>query len=443
MASRKLIKSATARLFRLGELAGRVGISMAGNAMANLFRDTDSKGEHRAAALLKNAVRIKEALGALKGVPMKIGQMLSLHENLFPEEVAQVLRTLQQKAPEAPFEDIVAMIRAELGKQFKHIADIDETALAAASIGQVHRAKLKDGREIALKVQYPGIDEVIRADMKNLKGVLKFLFSMFTRMDMESVWQELNDRLLEELDYEKEAANMRRMAGFFKHDKRIIVPKVIDKVSSRHVLGMELTIGISPDQITGDSYPQQLKNEWGVSIVTMVLKGLFDLRFLHADPNIANFSFLENGGIIVYDFGCMKEVPEKLHKGYVRLIRSALNQKFQVFPQILQSMGVHKANGTPLSAGLVSDVAEVLYEFIQPGVTYTFGECSDIYSRIQSVGFRHIGESMSIVFPRDVIFIDRTLIGHFGNLCRLNATADWRTMLKDHVRPATLKKRSK
>ena len=406
---------------------------MAGNTLANLFRDEENQDERRAAVLLKNAVRVKEALGQLKGVPMKIGQMLSLHERLFPEEVAQVLRMLQQKAPEVPFDDIVSMIRAELGKRFKHITDIDENALAAASIGQVHRARLKDGRDIALKVQYPGIDEVIRADMKNLKGILKLLFSMFTRMDMEPVWQELNDRLLEELDYEKEAANMKRMTRFFKNDSRIIVPKVIDKVSSRHVLGMELVLGISPDLLSKNHYPQELKNAWGVSIMELILQGIFSFRFLHADPNIANFSFLENGGIIVYDFGCMKEVPENLTRGYVHLIRAALDRDYHLIPGILYSIGVHKADGNPISQKMVSDFAEVFYEFVEPGVTFSFGDDHRIYERLQALGLKHISESMSLVFPKDIIFIDRTFAGHFGNLCRLNATADWRSMLSGYV----------
>jgi predicted unusual protein kinase regulating ubiquinone biosynthesis (AarF/ABC1/UbiB family) len=433
LSTNKLITSAASRLLKLGELAGRVGISMAGNTLANLFRDEENQGAHRAAVLLKNAVRIKEALGRLKGVPMKIGQMLSLHERLFPEEVARVLRMLQQKAPAAPFEDILAMIRNELGRRFKHIEYIDENALAAASIGQVHRARLKDGRDIALKVQYPGIDDVIRADMKNLKGVLKLLFSMFTRMDMEPVWQELNDRLLEELDYEKEAANMKRMARFFKNDKSVIIPKVIDKVSSRHVLGMELVLGISPDKLSLNEYPQELKNAWAVSIVRLILQGVFHFRFLHADPNIANFSFLENGGIIVYDFGCMKEVPEHLSKGYVRLINTALKKDYHLIPQELKSIGVHRADGTPISLEMVSDFAEVFYEFIEPGVVYSFGDDHRIYERLQALGFKHISESMSLVFPKDIIFIDRTFGGHFGNLCRLNATADWRSILSNHI----------
>ncbi|MDA3895770.1 MAG: AarF/ABC1/UbiB kinase family protein [Desulfobacteraceae bacterium] len=433
MAGKELIHSAASRMFRLGGLAGRVGISMAGNTMANLFRDTESRDEHRAIILMKNAVRVKELLGQLKGVPMKIGQMISLHEQLLPEEVVRVLKTLQQNAPAVPFEELHKMVKQELGQGYAYIKHIDETPLAAASIGQVHRAVLVNGVEIALKIQYPGIDDVIRADLKNLKGLLKLLFSMFSRMDMEPVWQELKDRLMEELDYEKEAVSMKRMADLFADDKRIIVPKVIEEVTTRHILGMELVLGISPDKVSENRYPQSLKNTWAESMVNLILKGLFQFRFLHADPNIANFAFLEDGRLIVYDFGCMKKVPEKLCHGYIHLISVFLNHEYPEIPIVLKSMGVHKANGDLIPWQMAADFADVFQDFFEPDTQYTFGDDKKIYARLYELGNKHISESMSMVFPKDIIFIDRTFGGHFGNLCRLNAQADWRSLLLAHI----------
>ncbi len=423
-------------MFRLGGLAGRVGASMAGNTIANFFRDDQSREAHRSVALAKNAVRVKDLLGQLKGVPMKIGQMLSLHERFLPGEVADVLRTLQQKAPSVPFEDIRDMIREELGERFDAIDHIDENAMASASIGQVHRAVLKDGREIALKVQYPGIDDVIRADLKNLKGILMMVFSMFTRMDMELVWKEVNARLLEELDYEKEADNMRRMARLLENDDDVVVPQVIDEVTTRHVLGMELVLGISPDRVSADHFPQELKNAWGQTIVRFVLRGLYHFRFLHADPNIANFAFMENGGMIVYDYGCMKEVPENLCRGYIRVVSAILEHDYPNIPEILKSMGVHKADGNPVSWNIVADFADIFQEIIDPKKHYVFGDDEAFYARIYAAGQKHISESMSVVFPQDIIFIDRTFGGHFGNLCRLNAQADWRSILIEYISTA-------
>jgi len=433
MADKDLIRSAASRMFRLGGLASRVGISIAGNTVANLFRDMESRDEHRATILMKNALRVKELLGQLKGVPMKIGQMISLHEKLLPKEIVDALKSLQQNAPAVPFEELHETVKNELGPRFAYIKHIDETPLAAASIGQVHRAVLVNGVEIALKIQYPGIDDVIRADLKNLKGLLNLLFSMFSKMDMEPVWQELKDRLLEELDYEKEAASMKRMTDLFADDERIIVPKVIEEVTTRHILGMELVLGISADSVSENRYPQTLKNTWAKSMVSLILKGLFQFQFLHADPNIANFAFLDDGRLIVYDFGCMKEVPEELCHGYVRLVSSFLNHEYPKIPIVLKSMGVHKANGDLMPWQMAADFADVLQEFFEPDTHYTFGDDEKVYAKFYELGNKHISESMSMVFPKDIIFIDRTFGGHFGNLCRLNAQADWRSILLAHM----------
>ncbi len=433
VAGKELIRSAASRMFRLGGLAGRVGISMAGNTVANFFRDTTNRETRRSIILIKNASRIQELLGQLKGVPMKIGQMISLHEKLLPEPVVKALQSLQQNAPSVPFEDMRDMVARELGDRFRLIRHIDETPLAAASIGQVHRAELVNGAHIALKIQYPGMDEVIRADLKNLKGILTFLFSMFSSMDMDLIWQEVNARMMEELDYEREAASMKRMAALFKDDGRIIVPKVIDEATSRRVLGMELVLGISPDSAFESVYPQALKNVWAESMVRLILRGLFDFRFLHADPNMANFAFLPDGRLIVYDFGCMKEVPESLCRGYVRLIRAMLDHAYPKMPGILREMGVHLAGGRPVSWQMVADFADVFQEFFHPDQHYTFGSDAAIYGRLIALGNKHMNESMNLVFPRDVIFIDRTFGGHFGNLCRLNARSDWRSILLVHM----------
>src|SRR6056297_39551 len=434
--AKKLIRSATQRMFRLGGLAGRVGASMAGNTMANFFRGPERKDEYRLDTLFKNAQRVSEQLGQLKGVPMKIGQMVSLHDNLFPREVIQVFKSLQKQAPSVPFEDMRAMIRGELGTSYDSIRHIDETPIASASIGQVHRVDLKDGREIALKVQYPGIDEVIRSDLRSLKGILKRVFSMFTRMDMEEIWQELNARLLEELDYEQEAENMRRMAEFYQDDDRVVVPRVVDEMATRHVLGMELVQGISPNAAIGDDYDARLRSAWGESLLGFALKGLFEFRYLHADPNMANFSFLENGGIVVYDFGCMKEVPASLCSGYVELITAVLNHEYPRIPEILKSMGVYKASGEPIPWEMGKDFADMFQDIFGPGDYFTFGEDEDIYSRIIALGQKYINESMSFIFPKDVIFIDRTFSGHFGNLCHLKARADWRALLIQRLEAA-------
>ncbi len=208
---------------------------------------------------------------------------------------------------------------------------------------------------------------------------------------------------------------------------------MIEEVTTRHILGMELVLGISPDTISKNKYSQTLKNTWAESMFRLILKGIFLFRFLHADPNIANFAFLEDGRLIVYDFGCMKEVPEELCQGYVRLVSAFLDHQYPKIPEILKSIGVHKANGNLMSWQMVADFADVFQDFFDPKEHYIFGDDEKIYARLYDLGNKHISESMSIVFPKDIIFIDRTFGGHFGNLCRLNAQADWRAILLAHM----------
>ena len=129
----------------------------------------------------------------------------------------------------------------------------------------------------------------------------------------------------------------------------------------------------------------------------------------------------------------MKEVPEKLCHGYIHLISVFLNHEYPKIPIVLKSMGVHKANGDLIPWQMAADFADVFQDFFKPDTQYTFGDDKKIYARLYELGNKHISESMSMVFPKDIIFIDRTFGGHFGNLCRLNAQADWRSLLLAHI----------
>jgi predicted unusual protein kinase regulating ubiquinone biosynthesis (AarF/ABC1/UbiB family) len=420
-------------MFRLGSLAGRVGASMAGNALQNVFQNPGGRRRRQSKTLAANAARVAETLGNLKGIPMKIGQMISLHERFLPPEVTEILSTLQQEAPSVPFSSILEVVRNDLGPRFHLIQNIEPESFAAASIGQVHRGVLKDGRRVVFKVQYPGIDRVIRADLKNLKGVLIMIFSMFTRMDLEPIWKELSDHLLEELDYRQEAGYMKAMSELWAGDPAVILPEVIEEASSPHVLCMTLVEGISPKNACADRYDPSLRDRWGQQLFRCLLAGLLRDRLLHADPNLANFAFRKDGRIIMYDFGCMKKVPKTLSEGYARLIRAVLQKNYEKIPGLLAQIGVEKLDKSPLPLEMVIDYAEVLQAPFQRGRTYTFGESESMYHRLVQLGGTHWHESMDIRFPKDVVFIDRTIGGHFGNLGKLRAAACWRDILEEFV----------
>ena len=412
---------------------GRVGVSMATGAVRNVFQSLENREELRADRIVQNAIRVAETLGNLKGAPMKLGQMLSLHEGLLPPEASAVLGMLQKEAPAIPFSSIQQQIKNELKENYSLIEHIEPEAYAAASIGQVHRARLNDGREVVFKVQYPDIDKVIEADMKNVRGLMGMIFSMFTKMDLQPIWEEMNEIFMEELDYYKEAEHMRRAKEVYSSSHDIIIPDVIKEASSRTGLCMSFVEGISPDQACSGEYPDELRDRWGVLLFKLLLSGLFDHNFLHADPNMANFAFLENGKIIVYDFGCMKDVPENLSRAYALLVQTVFNENYQDAQEILKSIGIHKSNGEVLPEKMIQEYAELLIEPFQPDVMFTYGENNDIYDQIIDLGRNYWFESLEIEFPKDIIFIHRTIGGHFGNLIRLKATANWRSILDSYT----------
>ncbi len=257
-----MITSAVRRFLKLGGLAGRVGASVATSQALDLVRSGPTKKARQTENLVKNALRIVETLGELKGAAMKVGQMMSLHEGLLPPEVAEVLRSLQKEAPRVPAEVMEFEVRGGIEDFDELFETFDFEAFAAASIGQVHRARLRDGREVAVKVQYPLIDEIVKADLKNLKTLMMRLVALFTDADFEPVWGELQKGLLAEIDYLHEAENIRRMTALHANVPEIVIPRVVDEATARNVLTMDFVEGIAPEEACSDRYPAELRDRF-------------------------------------------------------------------------------------------------------------------------------------------------------------------------------------
>ena len=185
------------RLFELGSLAARAGASTAASYISGLGRPAATREALRLEELVRNARRLVATLGDMKGAAMKVGQMLSLQDAFLPPEVAVVLRSLQGETPSLPLEMVEDQLASELGDPLQLFASFEPEALAAASIGQVHRAVLRDGRRVAVKIQYPDIDRIVEADLGNLRRVLKGVVALISKVDFEPIWKELQARLRE------------------------------------------------------------------------------------------------------------------------------------------------------------------------------------------------------------------------------------------------------
>ena len=433
----ELITSALRRFISLGTLAGRVSTSIAGDHLLGAVLSGPARQARRTENLVRNATRVVETLGQLKGAAMKVGQMLSLHEGLLPPEVAEVLRTLQRQAPRVPAEVMEYEIRGALDERFDQLFEsVDFAAHSAASIGQVHRGRLRDGRRVAIKIQYPLIDMIVKADLKNLRAALQALFALISDVDFEPMWQEVHDRLLEELDYTNEAANMRRMAELHAGSDSIVIPRVIDEATTRNVLTMEQVIGMPPEEACAAATSRELRDRWGAVLFEFMLRGLLRDRFLHADPNLANFAFLPDGRVVVYDFGCVKRVPPELATGYARLLLAVIDDRIADIPAILSDMGVAMEDGSQVPLEMVAAYGEVFAPIYRASPPYTFGEDPGLYHRLIQLGLTNWSRAVEIRFPRDVVFVDRTFAGHLGNLIRLGASGPWRELAEQYARQA-------
>jgi predicted unusual protein kinase regulating ubiquinone biosynthesis (AarF/ABC1/UbiB family) len=428
-----LITSAFGRFVKVGGLVGRVGASVLGEQAVGLLRDGPTAQLKKAENAVRNAIRIADTLGEMKGAAMKVGQMLSLHEGLLPPEVSAVLSVLQKQAPSVSFDVMEGELRRELENFDALFESLESEAFAAASIGQVHRGVLRDGREVAVKIQYPKADQMVEADLKNLKVLLGNLVGLVTNIDFEPIWEEVKERLFEELDYLKEADNIQRMAALHANTPEIIVPDVVQEATTKRVLTMGFVDGIPPGEAVSDQFPQDLKDQWGVTLFELTLRGLFEHRFLHADPNFANFAFREDGKVAVYDYGCMKEIPADLAAGYAGLMNSVLQGHKAAIPGILRSMGVYKGGGALLPRDMTDPYVDLVQDIVRSTPPYTFGEDDSIYETIYELGMSNWQNATDIRFPRDVVFIDRTLGGLFGNLSKLRATGPWRKLIRKYT----------
>ncbi len=418
------------RLLELGGLAVRAGASTVASRVSGIGRSAPVREALRTEDLVRNARRLVATLGEMKGAAMKVGQMLSLQDAFLPPEVAAVLRALQKETPSLPLEMVEDQLAEELGDPLQLFASFEPEAFAAASIGQVHRAVLRDGRRVAVKIQYPGMDRIVEADLGNLRRVLKSVVALVSSVDFEPIWKEMQARLREELDYLHEAERMRRMAELHAGVPEIVIPRVVEEASTARILTMEYEEGLSPDEACSGATPQGLKDRWGVVLFDFALRGLLEHRLLHADPNLANFAFRPDGRVVVYDFGCVKEVPLRLARGYRDLCRTALEGRVGELPGLLKKMGMHRKDGRPLEDALVEPWVTLVLELLRPAPAYRFGVDDSVATRLFDAARGSLSEAGDVRFPSDIVFVNRTVGGHFGNLTRLRAEGPWRERLE-------------
>lgn len=424
------------RFLKLAGMTASVAGRYAGSKLRSLVQSSEEASRDRAEAHARNGEVIARTLGELKGAVMKVGQMASIAGDVLPKELAQALGTLQREAPPMPFATIAAQIEAELGAPPSQLFErFDEAPFAAASIGQVHRARF-DGREVIVKVQYPGVDESCDSDLAHLKLALRASgLVKVPKAALDSLFAELRERLLEELDYVREAENARLFRAF--HAERhpfVIVPEVIDERSTRRVLTLAYEPGDTLGRISPASYSQGSRDRIGENLIRAVFGQLFELQAIHADPNPANFAARLDGSLVLYDFGCVKRIPDETMDVYRGTLRAALEEDYEAVERGMLALGVRNPAGPAVDPGYYKGWRDL---FAAPVLTdgYDFG-ASKLHEQVLARTPEFLRRLESFQPPAQIAFIDRALVGHFGNLRNLGARGSFGPLVRGYLQDA-------
>jgi predicted unusual protein kinase regulating ubiquinone biosynthesis (AarF/ABC1/UbiB family) len=425
-ANGKLRSSVVSRNGRLAVIGVRTGTRHVVHTVRRARATPEQRPELDAAHQLRTAEEVAAALGDLKGALMKLGQMASYLDDGLAEPVREALAQLQQDAPPMAPELSAQVVREQLGAAPERAFAVWEPVpIAAASIGQVHRAVTHGGIPVAVKVQYPGIGEAIRADLVNTDLLFRLLGMLFPGFEREPLVEELRTRLVEELDYTIEADNQRLFADWYADHPFIHVPRVIDELSTPNVLTTELAPGARFAEV--ETWSQDERDSAAEAIFRFVFRSLYRLHAFNGDPHPGNYLFLPGGRVTFLDFGLVKRYSAAEVSLFQSLIESfVLEHDLVRFRRVLEANNILKPAAIP-----DEDVGEYFghfYEFVLEDreVAFTPEYASETVRRMFDVSspYAHVAKSSNV--PPAFVVTQRINLGLHAVLGRLRARRNWR-----------------
>ena len=431
--SRAVPTGRATRAARMGGLAGGLLTSAAAAGARQLFQGR--RPTPRDMFLTpSNAQRLTRELSQMRGAAMKMGQLLSLEAgDLLTPELAAILRPLQAQAHFMPPAQLKQVLTKAWGADFtKRYKKFDVRPIAAASIGQVHRAQTHDGRDLAIKVQYPGIRDSIDSDLSNLASLMRLSGMMPKGLDLKPLLEDARAQLHEEADYEQEARSLRRFGDLLKDDPDFIVPAVHDDLSTRDILAMEF---IPSDPIdTLESADQTTRNRMAERLIALMMREVFDFHLVQSDPNFANFRWQpETGKLVLLDFGATRCLSPDLVARSRAILRPSLQNDLPGIGTALRDLGL-LADALPdkTRAEILSMVEMANAPMLHPD-GFDFGDTSlvtDLRDRGMALGR---DRSIQHIPPTEVLYLQRKAAGLFLLATRLRAQVTLRDLFDHHV----------
>ncbi len=431
----RIPSGALERLGRIGWMAGELAVGGAVEKARRLAgRAGEAAGEAATSVFLTaaNAERLTRRLSRMRGAAMKLGQLLSLEgDDFLPPEFSAALARLRADADAMPDAQLQRILAEEWSPRWRErLRAFDPEPLASASIGQVHAAVAADGRELALKIQYPGVARSIDSDVDNLATALRLSRILPRDVDITALVGEAKRQLRQEADYRAEATNLARYGALLAEETDLVVPRVHEDLTTSRILAMDRLRGMPIEDLRGAEHSQARRDQAGTLLYRLLLRELFEWRFVQSDPNPANYLWLpERGGRIgLVDLGSAWTVPPALSTGYARMIRAAQERDRDALRGLALEIGFFtEAERSDRAEGVVDLLALGCEAFAHDGV-YDFGR-SDLPARLRDAG-------LDLAFrrgflrppPAETMFLHRKLAGTFLLCARLGARVDVRRL---------------
>lgn len=436
------IKTGTlSRSFSMAKILLGSGARAAGHAVGNLFSSEEDKAERFKSLLMAQVGHLTSELGHLKGSLMKAGQMLSvLGEHFLPPEVNSVLKSLQNQSPPLEWKIIERQLMRQLGKDKLAQLEIDPEPAASASLGQVHRAVIKSsGTELALKIQYPGVDLAIEGDLKALKSLLGMFKLIPKGPNVDEVFKEVRQMLHQEVDYEHEIQATEEFRENLSGDACYIIPTIYPKFSTGRVIASSYEEGLAVDSPEVLNLPQKRRDALAEAALDLYFRELFIWHRMQTDPHFGNYRIRlgKNGGpdqIILFDFGAVRAFPKKFMIPYVEMVRGSIEKDHVKIARAATEMGFLLPDDSEDFKRKFGDLTILITEPFQvpPGGVYDFG-AQDLTKRAARKAGELVLFSKLRTPPREIIFLDRKMSGMFVFVSVLKAQLKTNDILRKYL----------
>ncbi|MEC8377190.1 MAG: AarF/ABC1/UbiB kinase family protein, partial [Pseudomonadota bacterium] len=424
--SKAIPSSRLSRVSRLGALAGRIAGSVVTQGAGQLL-----KGEKPALSSLlltpKNVSNIANKLASMRGAAMKLGQLISMDTGDFlPPELAAIMGRLREDADPMPKSQLIDTLNHAWGNNWQDsLLYFSFAPIAAASIGQVHKAITMDGKMLAIKVQYPGVKKSINSDVDNVATLIKLTGLVPKSLNIAPLLEEAKQQLHQEADYHREAAMLTRYREHLGNNNDFVVPERFSALTTPTVLAMDFIEADSLDTLLNE--PQETRDRIMTSLMTLFFKEVFEFTLIQSDPNLANYKYkVDTKQLVLLDFGATREVPKHLSEQYKALLNSAASNDKEGMLTAAIAIGLIDESHSQAQISAVLDIGMEACESIRREGPYDFGN-SDLIARLHDKG---MALTMQHDFwhtpPADALFIHRKLGGLFLLAKRLGARVNMR-----------------